>query len=64
MLLTTDNLTWRKVPFPERADLVVVTATDKDTATVTTREGAKFSTSDGGTTWDREPVQETPAAPF
>jgi len=64
VLLTIDNRTWRRVSFPERVDLVAVTATDKDTATVTTRDGAKFSTSDGGVTWDREPVQETPAAPF
>jgi hypothetical protein len=64
VLLTTDNRTWRRVSFPEQADLVAVTATDKDTATVTTRDGAKFSTSDGGVTWDRERVQETPATPF
>jgi len=64
VLLTIDNRTWRRVSFPERVDLVAVTATDKDTATVTTRDGAKFSTSDGGVTWDREPVQETAATPF
>ena len=64
VLLTTDNRTWRRVAFPEAVDLVAVSATDALTATITTRNGAKFSTSDGGETWDREPVQETPAAPF
>jgi Photosynthesis system II assembly factor YCF48/Putative zinc-finger len=64
VLLSTDARTWRRVMFPESADLVAVQATDESTATVTTADGRKFSTSDGGLTWDREPLQETPATPF
>lgn len=64
VLLSTDARTWRRVTFPESADLVAVQATDDSTATVTTADGRKFSTSDGGLTWDREPLQETPATPF
>jgi photosystem II stability/assembly factor-like uncharacterized protein len=52
------------VSFSENADLVAVSATDASTATVTTADGRKFSTSDGGATWDRDPLQEFSATPF
>jgi hypothetical protein len=64
ILLSTDARAWKRVPFPETVDLVAISATDVSTATVTTRDGAKFSTSDGGATWDRDPLQEFSATPF
>lgn len=64
VLLSTDARTWQRVSFPENADLVAVSATDASTATVTTMDGRKFTTSDAGATWDREPLQEFPATPF
>jgi Photosynthesis system II assembly factor YCF48/Putative zinc-finger len=64
VLLSTDARTWRRVSFPESADLTAVRATDASTATVTTADGRKFSTSDGGVTWDRDPPQEFSATPF
>lgn len=51
VLLTTDGATWRRLPFPEPADLRAVVATDARTATVTTRDGRVFRTFDGGFTW-------------
>ena len=39
--------------FPEKVDLVAVQATDAKTATVTTSDGRRFSTTDGGATWSR-----------
>jgi hypothetical protein len=64
VVLSTDARTWRRVSFSENADLVAVGATDASTATVTTADGRKFSTSDGGATWDRDPLQEFSATPF
>jgi hypothetical protein len=64
VLLTTDGGTWRSLQFPERTDLAAVTAIDARTATVTASDGRRFSTTDGGTTWSRPPLQESPAAPF
>ena len=64
VVLSTDARTWRRVSFSENADLVAVSATDASTATVTTADGRKFSTSDGGATWDRDPLQEFSATPF
>jgi hypothetical protein len=64
VLLTTDNRTWRRVPFIQTTDLVAVSATDDSHATVTTSSGDKFVTADGGATWERAPVQEIPATPF
>ena len=51
VLLTTDGATWRRLPFPEPADLRAVVATDVRTATVTTGDGRVFRTFDGGVTW-------------
>jgi hypothetical protein len=53
VLLSTDGRSWRLLGFPEAADLVSVTATDENAATVTARDGHRFSTSDGGLTWVR-----------
>jgi hypothetical protein len=51
VLLTTDGRTWRRVPFPEMADLASVQAADARTATVTTADGRTFRTTDSGLTW-------------
>lgn len=51
VLLSTDGRSWRRVAFPEAADLIAVRATDAQSATVTTADGRTFSTSDGGQTW-------------
>jgi hypothetical protein len=53
VLLSTDDRSWRRIPFPEAAPLVSVSAEDDRTATVTTVDGRKFSTTDGGLTWER-----------
>ena len=64
MLLSVDGTTWQLRPFPEKIDLVAVQATDAKTATVTTSDGRRFSTTDGGATWSGCSPQEFPAAPF
>jgi hypothetical protein len=53
VLLSTDDRSWRRIPFPEATPLVSVSAEDDRTATVTTVDGRKFSTTDGGVTWER-----------
>ena len=42
VLLSTDGRSWRRVAFPEAVDLRSVTATDQETATVTTADGRVF----------------------
>jgi len=56
VLLTTDGQNWQVRPFPERADLTDVSATDARNATVTTTDRRRFATTDGGATWS--PLQE------
>jgi hypothetical protein len=51
VLLSTDGVRWRRVVFPEPADLSAVRATDARTATVSTVDGRTFVTTDGGTSW-------------
>ena len=53
VLLTTDGRTVTRVLFPETTDLTAVTATDARIAIVTTAEGRRFRTDDGGKTWQR-----------
>ena len=55
VLLTTDGERWERRPFPEAVDLVAVAASNTRAATVTTRDGRRFSTSDSGLTWS--PIQ-------
>ncbi len=50
---TTDGRVWRRIKFPESADLTSVAAADARTATVTTADGRQFATTDGGRTWTR-----------
>jgi Photosynthesis system II assembly factor YCF48 len=48
---TSDGRTWRRVSFPEAVDLVMVTATDARTASITTADKRTFVTTNGGQTW-------------
>ena len=51
IVLTTDGRDWQRVKFPEPVDLTAVTSTDARTATVTTANGRRFLTTDGGRNW-------------
>jgi len=54
VLRTTDGATWTRIPFPEAADLAAIQATDASHAAVTTADGRRFATSDGGASWVRQ----------
>jgi hypothetical protein len=49
--VTTDGTRFTRVPFPEMADLVAVTATDDRSAIVSASDGRSWATSDQGRTW-------------
>jgi hypothetical protein len=49
---TTNGAHWKTIKPPEQTDFVHVEATDASIATVTTLDGRKFSTSDGGKSWN------------
>ena len=51
IVLSTDGRRFQRVPFPEGVDLIAVNAVDAQIATVTTADGRRFSTADGGRTW-------------
>jgi hypothetical protein len=53
VMVTSDGLTFARVPLPERVDLAAVTASDALTAVVTTVDGRRFRTDDAGRTWRR-----------
>jgi hypothetical protein len=53
VMLSTDGRSWRRVMFPEAADLIAVRAVDAMNATVTTADGRTFTTADGGRSWVR-----------
>ena len=53
VLLSTDGRSWRRIAFPDSADLTSVRAADDRSATVNTSDGRAFSTTDGGQTWTR-----------
>ena len=53
ILLTTGTNQWRRVSFPEPADLVSVAARSELDVDVTTSDGRVFTTADGGRTWTR-----------
>jgi photosystem II stability/assembly factor-like uncharacterized protein len=56
VLRTTDaGRQWQRVPFPETVDIIVVTASNALNATVSSADGRRFQTTDGGGTWT--PVQ-------
>ena len=52
ILRTTNGAHWKTIKPPEETEFVRVEATDALTATVTTLDGRKFSTSDGGKSWN------------
>jgi photosystem II stability/assembly factor-like uncharacterized protein len=55
ILRTIDGKTWAAVQPPVVANFegfAGIEATDESSATVTTADGRKFSTTDGGKTWD------------
>ncbi len=51
VMVTTDAVHWETRPFPEKADLTGITARDIRTATLKTRDGRRFTTTDGGASW-------------
>jgi hypothetical protein len=51
ILLTKDATNWQKIPPPIPADFIAVTAKDGSSATVTTTDGQRFTTGDGGRKW-------------
>jgi len=52
IVVSTDGV-WQRVTFPDAVDLASVIAPDARTATVTTVDGRRFATADGGRTWTR-----------
>ena len=46
---------WKNVSLTDAVDLASVSAADSTNATVTAADGRRFSTSDGGTTWQAVP---------
>jgi hypothetical protein len=65
VMLADDGVSWRRLPFPDRAiDLVAIQAADARSAVVTASDGRQFRTSDAGATWTPAPPQDFPAAPF
>ena len=55
VILSTDGRSWRRLAFPEAVDLIAITASDGEAATVSTLDGRSFATEDGGQTWARTP---------
>jgi hypothetical protein len=51
VLRTQDGQNFSRVAFPEMTDLSAVQATNAQSATVTSRDGRRFTTTDGGATW-------------
>jgi len=51
VFVTADGRTWQRVTSPPAADLIGVTSTGADSATVTAADGRSFTTSDRGRTW-------------
>jgi hypothetical protein len=51
ILLTKDGTHWSKIPPPVPADFVSVSSKSASSAVITSSDGQKFSTSDGGKKW-------------
>jgi len=61
ILLTKDAKNWKKIPPPVEADFIAVSAESAPSATVTTADGRKFATKDGGKKWKpTEPAANPP----
>jgi hypothetical protein len=58
VLVTTNGRQWQRVAFPQAVDVIGVQAADARTATVSTRDGRRFQTADGGVTWNQTPPQD------
>jgi len=52
ILRTSNGAHWKTIKPPEETGFLRVDATDALTATVTTLDGRRFSTSDGGKSWN------------
>jgi len=55
IFLTTNASDWKRIQPPVDADFIVVTAQDALSAIVTSADGRKFITTDGGTHWNPAP---------
>lgn len=55
ILLTTDGRNWKTIAPPADADFIEVAATDASSATVTTTDARKFTTTDSGKHWAPAP---------
>jgi hypothetical protein len=53
--VTTDGVRFERLPFPETADLIFVTAVDHRTANVSAADGRSWRTVDQGRTWSVVP---------
>jgi hypothetical protein len=51
VIRSVDGERWERLPFQLSIDLVGVRATDARSAIVSTRDGRRFETLDGGATW-------------
>jgi len=51
ILLTTNGADWKTITAPAKMDFSAIVAKDAFGATVTTTDGHKFTTADGGETW-------------
>lgn len=51
ILLTRDAVNWQTIPPPVREDFVAVSARNRSSATVTTADGRKFTTTNQGENW-------------
>lgn len=51
IFMTRDSKNWTRIRPPAKLDFVGVTATDATTAVVTTSDGRKYATSNGGKKW-------------
>lgn len=51
VMLTTNGTSFEHVDLPDRVDVVAITATDAKSAIVTTADGRRFQTGDGGRNW-------------
>lgn len=54
VLLTTDGERWERRQFPLAVELTAVEASSAREAIITTRDGQRFETLDGGLTWSRK----------
>jgi hypothetical protein len=55
VLLSTDARRWHTITPPEADDFTAVSASDAESATITTKDGRQFKTRDGGKHWTPAP---------